>query len=165
MAIRNGEPADYPYLIQRVNDWWGGREVRQMLPKLFFIHFRPTTFVWEEEGRIAGFIAAFMSQTFADRAYAHFVGVDPEFRRTGIGRALYRHLFSVAGARGGASVHAVTSPSNLDSLAFHRRLGFRFEPGTADNNGIPATENYDGLGSARVLMTRLLGEGDDHERR
>ncbi|MCL4526921.1 MAG: GNAT family N-acetyltransferase [Gammaproteobacteria bacterium] len=118
--------------------------------------------VWEENGKIVGFVAAFMSQTLPDRAYSHFIGVDPEFRRKGIGQDLYLHLFSVVKALGGTSVHAVTAPTNINSLAFHRHLGFCFDPGKPDENGIPVVENYDGLGGARVLMTRRLG--GDHGR-
>ena len=48
-----------------------------MLPKLFFVHFRDTSFVAEDDGGSPGFLCGFRSQTFDDEAYIHFVGVDP----------------------------------------------------------------------------------------
>ena len=60
-----------------------------MLPKLFFVHFRDTSFVARTTTGLAGFLCGFRSQTLADEAYIHFVGVDPERRGAGLGaRAL-----------------------------------------------------------------------------
>ena len=56
-----------------------------MLPKLFFIHFEGTSFVAEdEEGELRGFVCGFLSQTAADEAYIHFVGVEPGARGDGL---------------------------------------------------------------------------------
>src|SRR6266700_2822677 len=43
--IRLATPSDYEDIISVLNDWWGGRQMSDMLPKLFFVHFRGTTFV------------------------------------------------------------------------------------------------------------------------
>ena len=80
-------PADYGAVIGVVDQWWGGRSMAAMLPKLFFVHFRDTSFVMDDDGEIAGFLCGFRSQTHADEAYIHFVGVDPERRGAGIARA------------------------------------------------------------------------------
>ena len=63
MEIRHAEPGDYARVIAVVDEWWGGRELAAMLPKLFFIHFRDTSFVAEEDGGLAGFLCGFRSQT------------------------------------------------------------------------------------------------------
>jgi hypothetical protein len=52
MKIRCADPSDYDHVISTLNDWWGGRLVRDMLPRLFFVHFCDTSFVAEEEGEI-----------------------------------------------------------------------------------------------------------------
>ena len=88
MPIRHAEPDDYAQAIAVVDEWWGGREMAAMLPKLFFVHFRDTSFVAEDDGALAGFLCGFRSQTFDDEAYIHFVGVDPAHRGGGLGRAL-----------------------------------------------------------------------------
>lgn len=60
-----------------------------MLPKLFFVHFCKTSFIAEADKQITGFLIDFLSQTAPEEAYIHFVGVHPDFRKQGVGRALY----------------------------------------------------------------------------
>ena len=110
MEIRHAEPGDYARVIAVVDEWWGGRELAAMLPKLFFIHFRDTSFVAEEDGGLAGFLCGFRSQTHDNEAYIHFVGVDPAHRGAGIGRLLYERFFAAVEPR--TTVRAVTSPVN-----------------------------------------------------
>jgi len=144
-AIRQAEPADYARVIAVVDEWWGGREMAAMLPKLFFVHFRDSSFVAEQDGRLAGFLCGFRSQTYDDEAYVHFVGVDPAVRGSGLGRRLYERFFAAVAPR--TVVRAVTSPVNERSVAFHRALGFEVER---------VDEDYDGAGEARVLLVKRL---------
>jgi ribosomal protein S18 acetylase RimI-like enzyme len=130
-----------------IDDWWGGRVVRDMLPRLFFTHFRQTSFVAEEDGELAGFLCGFLSQTHPDQAYCHFVGVAPSHRKSGLASELYERLFEAARAAGRTSVHCVTSPKNTASIAFHTRIGFEV---TAEVAG------YDGSGESRVLLQKRL---------
>lgn len=147
--IRHATPSDYGRVIQHVNAWWGGREMAPMLPQLFFLHFEGTSFVAEdEEGMLVGFLIGFLSQTDAEEAYIHFVGVAPEHRGSGIGKALYEHFFEAVAAHGCTRVRCVTSPANTDSVAFHESLGFTAESVVPD---------YDGPGEDRVLFVRRLG--------
>ena len=143
--IRHAEPADYARVVAVVDEWWGGREMAAMLPKLFFVHFRDTSFVAEDDGRLAGFLCGFRSQTFDDEAYVHFVGVDPAQRGSGLGRELYERFFEAVRPR--TVVRAVTSPVNESSVAFHRALGFEVER---------VDENYDGQDEPRVLLVKRL---------
>lgn len=145
LVIRHAEPSDYPRLIAVVDDWWGGRPMSGMLPKLFFVHFRDTSFVSEEDDELAGFLCGFRSQTYEEEAYVHFVGVDPARRGSGLGRDLYERFFAAVAPR--TIVRAVTSPVNKRSVAFHRALGFEVE-------GVQ--ENYDGRGEARVQLVKRL---------
>ncbi len=141
MTIRHAEPDDYPRVVAVIDDWWGGRSMAAMLPKLFFIHFRDTSFVAEEDGELAGFLCGFCSQTFEDEAYVHFVGIDPARRGSGLGRELYERFFAAVAPR--SVVRAVTSPLNERSIAFHRAIGFEVEQ---------VVEDYDGQGAARALF-------------
>lgn len=146
MEIRHAEPADYGRVVSVVDDWWGGRSMAAMLPKLFFVHFRDTSFVAEADGELAGFLCGFRSQTYDDEAYVHFVGVDPARRGSGLGRLLYERFFEAVRPR--TVVRAVTSPVNERSVAFHEALGFEVERVDAE---------YDGRGEARVLLVKRLG--------
>jgi ribosomal protein S18 acetylase RimI-like enzyme len=147
LEIRNAEPTDHERVVAVVDEWWGGRQMHAMLPRLFFVHFRETTFVAEERGELAGFLCGFLSQTFGDEAYVHFVGVSPGYRRRLLGRELYERFFAVARREGRGVVRCVTSPVNASSVAFHRRLGFEVEA---------TVDDYDGLGANRVLLVKTL---------
>ena len=154
--IRHVEPSDYQPVISVLNDWWGGRNMSDMLPKLFFVHFRNTSFVAEHDGKIVGFLIGFLSQTFPDQAYIHFVGVHPDYRRKGMAGKLYRHFFEIAQRHGCRVVRSVTSPVNKVSIAFHLRMGFGIEPGGKLIEDISVAENYDGHGGDRVLFLKKL---------
>jgi predicted GNAT superfamily acetyltransferase len=130
-----------------LDEWWGGRDMVDMLPRLFFIHFRDTSFVAERDDELAAFLVGFLSQSAPDEAYVHFVGVSPSERGTGLGRELYERFFAAARAQGRTRVRCVTSPVNSGSLAFHAALGF--EPG-------PQQADYDGPGEDRVVLSRML---------
>jgi ribosomal protein S18 acetylase RimI-like enzyme len=157
IQIRHAEPFDYAPVISVVNGWWGGRNMADMLPKLFFVHFRQTSFVVDKDGNIVGFIVVFVSQTFPNEAYIHFVGVHPAFRKKGIGRALYKQFFEAARKLGCTIVRCVTSPVNKESVVFHQRLGFSMESGNKEIEGIPVAEAYDGRGEDRVLFYKDIG--------
>ena len=124
--IRHVQPSDYGRVIQHVNEWWGGREMAPMLPRLFFIHFESTSFVADrEDGTLAGFLIGFLSQTDEDTAYVHFIGVAPEERGSGLGRELYERFFDAARASGRSVVRCVTSPENDELARLPRRARLR----------------------------------------
>jgi len=147
VRIRHAEPSDHARVAAVIDDWWGGRQVRDMLPRLFFTHFRDTSFVVDDGGEVAAFLCGFLSQTYPEQAYVHFVGVSPGHRGAGLARELYERFFATARTAGRTSVHCVTSPQNTASIAFHRRLGFEIEA---------EVEGYDGSGESRVLLARAL---------
>ena len=145
MLIRHAEGTDYARVIDVIDEWWGGREMAAMLPKLFFVHFRDTSFVAEDDDALAGFLCGFRSQTFDDEAYIHFVGVSPDYRAAGLGRTLYERFFAAIAPR--TTVRCVTGTVNEHSIAFHEAMGFAVDR---------VDENYDGRGRARVLFVKTL---------
>lgn len=156
MRIRHAEPEDYYRIIPVVNDWWGGRSMNDMLPKLFFVHFRDTSFIAEKDGEIIGFLIGFLSQTLSDEAYVHFLGVHPNFRKQGVARTLYERFFDAVLERGRSVVRLVTASVNKESIAFHTHIGFQIEPQDTKVDGVPVYRNYDGLGNDRVLFVKRL---------
>jgi predicted GNAT superfamily acetyltransferase len=148
LEIRQAGPDDHARVAAVLDEWWGGeRHMVDMLPRLFFLHFRDTSFVAERDGALAGFLVGFLSSAEPAEAYVHFVGVSPEERGSGLGRALYERFFELARAGGRKRVSCVTSPRNSGSIAFHIALGF--EP-------TPSQTDYDGPGEDRVVLTRTL---------
>ena len=85
VQIRHLSPADYPLVISVIDQWWGGRPMAGMLPRLFFEHFTDTSFAAERDGTLAGFLVGFISQSRPGEAYIHFVGVAPAERGGGAG--------------------------------------------------------------------------------
>jgi ribosomal protein S18 acetylase RimI-like enzyme len=148
VAVRGAEPADYDRIAPLVDEWWGGRTMIDMLPRLFFVHFRDTAFVAEDGDGLAGFLAGFLSQTHPGEAYIHFAGVAPSHRGQGVGRLLYERFFAAAADHSRTLVRCVTAPVNERSVAFHQAMGFEVER---------VAPNYDGRGGDRVLMVKRLG--------
>jgi pimeloyl-ACP methyl ester carboxylesterase/GNAT superfamily N-acetyltransferase len=146
LILRSPAEADHAPVLAVLREWWGGRDLSHLLPRLFFQHFNDTSFILEEDGKIAAFLIGFMSQE-PGLAYIHFVGVRPDKRGSGLGRALYERFFELARARGAREVHAVTGPVNTGSIAFHQHMGF------AVSEPIP---DYDGTDGDRVTLKKRL---------
>ncbi len=136
-GLRHLEVKDYQPLVKVVNAWFGGRHVSYLLQRSFFEHFRPTSFAIEKEGEILGFLIGYRSQTITNKAYIHFVAINPDYQGQGIGRRLYQHFFEGAIKLGCTEVSAITSPVNKKSIAFHTHMGFEILPGDAEVDAIP----------------------------
>ncbi|MEX0267990.1 GNAT family N-acetyltransferase [Leptolyngbyaceae cyanobacterium UHCC 1019] len=156
MNIRNVQPIDYQPIISVLDEWWGGRQMSNMLPKLFFIHFCKTSFIAEINSQVIGFLIGFVSQTYPEEAYIHFVGIDPDFRKQRIGSTLYNQFFQTTEKLGCVRIRCVTSPTNQDSIAYHLHMGFEAEPSATQADGIPYHMNYDGAGQHRVCFVKHL---------
>ena len=158
MNFRYVTASDYIPVISVIDDWWGGRHIADMLPKLFFQHFQDTSFIAEQDGKIVGFLIGFVSQTYPTESYMyiHFIGVHPDHRKDGIAKNLYQMFFDKVKEMGCEIVRCVTSPVNKTSIAFHTRMGFHIDKGTSEVDGVPVTVNYDGQGQDRVLFIKEL---------
>ena len=159
LAFRHPVESDYPRVIEVVDEWWGGRKMRALLPRLWFQHFTRTSWLLETaSGRLAGFAIAFVSQDDPSTGYVHMIAADPNWRRGGIGRALYERVFDDLAGRGVRRAKAITWPGNRTSVAFHIALGFRVDdgPGTQRLYGTPSYPDYDGWGEDRVVFVRDL---------
>ncbi|MCP9933119.1 GNAT family N-acetyltransferase [Cyanobium sp. Candia 9D4] len=160
VVIRQIGPGDYHPIISVVDAWWGGRPMADMLPRLFFVHFQSTSFTAVVDGQIVAFLIGFVSQTYPDQAYVHFLGVHPARRGEGLGRLLYGRFFARAASLGCRTVHGVTSPVNRNSIEFHRRMGFSFLESDVKVDGVPVAVGYDGEGEDRVIFRKKLDPPD-----
>jgi GNAT superfamily N-acetyltransferase len=156
MRIRHVHPADYDRVLAVVDSWWDGRPMSARLSHVFFSHFAPTSFVLETETELVGFLLGFLSQTHPEEAYAHFIGIHPDYRRLGLGRRLYERFFVAAQMHGRCWVRSITSPSNRLSIAFHRSLGFAPLHGDVVVDGVPVWFDYAGAGGHRVVFRRQI---------
>lgn len=160
VTFREARPGDYDHVIAVVNDWWGGREMVEGLPRLFLDQFHRSSIMAEDaEGRLAGFLVGFVSPSKPEIGYVHYIAVNPNHRGAHLGSELYDRFEAMAAAAGCTELRCVTSPANRASIAFHRRIGFRPLPGDAERDGTPYTSGYDGPGQDRVRFVRPIQSG------
>jgi ribosomal protein S18 acetylase RimI-like enzyme len=155
-VIRNTSPSDHERVMSVMPTWWDGRDLTSMIPKVFFIHFCDTSFIIEDENQLIGFLVGFMSQTDKNTGYIHFVGVHPDYRKSGIGQKLYQHFFNSCELNNRTIIKSCTSPINKLSIAFHQRMGFEIEPGDGLIDGISVTTNYLGSDNPKVLFKKKI---------
>jgi ribosomal protein S18 acetylase RimI-like enzyme len=146
MQTRNITVEDYTQVMRILNDWWGGRSMTHLLPRLFFEHFQPTSFAIENNGELVAFIIGFVSQTNPKEAYIHFVGVNPIYRKQGHANDLYQLFFSTVRHLGCNEVRCITTPVNTGSMAFHEAMGF----------DVQLVKDYAGDGQNRILFTKKI---------
>ncbi|WP_313804656.1 GNAT family N-acetyltransferase [Cytobacillus sp.] len=156
MEIRLVKGSDYYIISPLINEWWGGRDMSDKLPKLFFDHFTQTSFIAEKDGKLVGFLIGFLSQTHSNEAYIHFVGVHPEYRKHNIGKHLYNKFFNAVKRNNRNIVRCVTSPVNKGSIAYHTRMGFEIEDGDKMVDDLSINIDYDGPNQDRVLFVKKL---------
>jgi RimJ/RimL family protein N-acetyltransferase len=146
--MRAAQPSDHDQIARVLGTWWGGRDMSGLLQPLFLENFSGTSLVAETPaGELAGFLIGFVSADDPTEAYVHFVGVAPEHRAQGLGRALYARFDDLVAARGVRAVRCVTSVVNEPSIAFHREIGFTVD-GTKADAGID--------GGRYALMSRTV---------
>ena len=124
--LRRPAEADHARLVGQVDDWWGGRNMHELLPRLWFQHFTGTSWVAEDErDRPVGFLVGFVSPDRPGEAYIHMIGMSPNHRRRGLGPDALRAVPRRRRGRG-ASAGSTRSPGRATavSVAFHRALGF-----------------------------------------
>ena len=159
ISFRRPTEADYEAISRVLDDWWGGRKMDVLLPRLWLQHFTGTSWLAEtSDGRLAGFLVGFMSPDHADVAYCHLVATNPNLRGRGLGRALYERFFADARKAGRTRVTAVTWPANRLSLAFHKALGFEVQRGADSRNlyGTPSQAGYDFEREDRAILVRAI---------
>jgi GNAT superfamily N-acetyltransferase len=161
LTFRRPISADHERVMGVMVAWWDGRDLRPMLPKIFFEHFRRTSLLVEHEEELIGFLVGFLCPDHEDEAYIHFVGVHPAWRRAGLAGDLYRRFFAIAHAAGRPVVRAVTGPVNAGSIAFHASLGFAMLAGDEEVDGLPVTVDHGPQGEHVVRFQLDLDKGDD----
>jgi ribosomal protein S18 acetylase RimI-like enzyme len=121
----------------------------------FLIHeFGNTAFVIRDGSRVVGYLFGFLSQT-QPVGYVHAIAVRASARRRHLAQHLFGHFVQFARRHGCNHVKAITAPSNLASIAFHKSLGMQLlgEPNT---DGIPTVPNYAGRGASRVVFWKSI---------
>jgi ribosomal protein S18 acetylase RimI-like enzyme len=155
--IRYSEPSDHPRIIKVMKDWWEGRDLTSMLPRLFLEHFFNTSMVMEDrKNELIAFLIGFLSQSRTHEGYIHFVGVHPEYRRLGLASHLYHQFFQACKENSRTMVRACTSPENKGSIEFHKKLGFQIEPGNGRLSNVSVTLDFNRPGDPKVRFVKRI---------
>jgi len=165
-ALRHPTEADQRRLVGLVDEWFGGRRVRHLVGRSWFRHFGSTSWLAADPaGRPVGFLIGYRSPDRPGEAVIHLVGVHPNDRRLGVGRALVESFLSDVARAGVTTVCAVAWPDDPIAVAVFRALGFVPDdgPGSQRLFGISAFPDYDGDGEDRVVFVRDLATAGSGE--
>lgn len=141
-TIRRLTKADYDYVVSVLDRWWGGPSGQRADP-MFFYEFGESALAAEIDGQIAGFLLGFVT---GDVGFIHLVGIDPDFRRRGVGHRLYARFAEQCRAQGADRLKAIAAVGNDGSVAFHEAEGFTVEE----------VADYAGPGRPRVVFSKSL---------
>ena len=159
LVWRPAEPEDAPAVAAAIDGWWShAHMVHGVCPQLFQ-HMGDTCLIVEDGGEMIAFLVGFMSQRLPACGYVHYTGVRPDLRGRGIGREMYRRFAALTRARGRSEVFAEVGTWNVDSIAFHRRVGFVLLPGDDVLDGMPMFHDTGSRGIDYIEMVWRLDDG------
>jgi ribosomal protein S18 acetylase RimI-like enzyme len=154
MEVTKCTKADLDQIITEINDFWGTDRTLHLHHPMLIYEFGNSAYVLKKADKVVAYLFGFLSQT-GPVGYVHLIGVRKMHRRRGLGRTLYSHFAEFARKNGCKTIKAITTPSNVTSIAFHKSIGM--EP-VRDSHieGIPIISDYSGPGADRVVFQMKL---------
>ena len=145
---------DYNQILEELPEFWDGRDTCHLHHPFLIHEFGNTAFIIHDESRVVAYLFGFVSQT-QPVGYVHTIAVRLSARRQHLAQHLFDHFVQFARRHGCKHVKAITTPSNLGSIAFHKSLGMQLlgEPNTG---GIPIVPDYAGRGASRVVFWKSI---------
>ncbi|MFO0551400.1 MAG: GNAT family N-acetyltransferase [Polyangiaceae bacterium] len=167
MHARPITKADYDRIVAVIDQWWEGPTTALAHPIFFYELGRLAQVVEWDDGAMVGFLLGFVVDPHvlglhgvsltgppssrgggARIGYIHLVGIDPDYRRRGVARALYAAFEEACTDARCVAIKAIAPHGNEGSVRFHTALGF-----TASN-----VDDYAGPGRSRMVFLKQLGE-------
>ena len=133
LVIRRAMPADYERVVDLMRLIPGGIASDAVRRETMLEELRHSTSmeVWVAESdhhSLVGFCALSFAKTLVElRAWLDALTVEPEFRRRGVGRALFEHAVRRARARGAVQLLVDSSRGSATAQDFYRAVGFNVE--------------------------------------
>jgi ribosomal protein S18 acetylase RimI-like enzyme len=107
-----------------------------------------------DESRVVAYLFGFISQT-EPVGYVHTIAVRASARRQRLAQHLFDHFVQIARRHRCRHIKAITTPSNLGSIAFHKSLGMQLL-GKPNTDGTPVVPDYAGRGGSRVVFWKSI---------
>ena len=158
MDITSCTKADYDQIVTHIQEFWGSDRTLNLHHPMFVYEFGNSAYIIKDGNQVAAYLFGFISQT-VPTAYVHLVGVREPYRRRGLARRLYDHFVRFALIQGCTELKAITTPSNKESIAFHRSLGMEFT-GKLNRDGVQVIKDYAGPRQDRVVFRKTLRQAD-----
>src|SRR5262249_34916407 len=133
---------DYNQILDVLHEFWGARDTRHLHHPFLIHEFGNSAFVIRNGGEVVAYLFGFLSQS-EPVGYVHAVAVRMSARRRRLAQELFGHFVEFARRHGCKHVKAITTPSNLESIAFHKSLGMELL-GEPNSDGIPVVPDYAG---------------------
>jgi ribosomal protein S18 acetylase RimI-like enzyme len=123
MLTRGITKKDFDRIVEVIDHWWGG-PISTFAHPVFFYELGDQALVAEDGGEMIGFLLGFVAGKEVRTGYVHLVGIHPDHRRRGVGRALYATFTERSAAAGCERMKAITTPGHEGSLRFHSAMGW-----------------------------------------
>ncbi|HLP06150.1 MAG TPA: GNAT family N-acetyltransferase [Paludibacter sp.] len=155
MEIKNCTMDDFNEIVRDITDFWGSDRTLHLHQPFLVYEFGNTAFAIKEKGIVVAYLFGFYSQT-ESLAYVHLLGVREQNQRQGLGKLLYDYFIEIAKARGISKIKAITTPSNIKSVNFHKsKIGMNLI-GEPNQEGINVVRNYSGINNDRVVFEKKI---------
>ena len=145
---------DYFQILQELDQFWDGRDTRHLHHPFLIHEFGNSAFVIRSGSQVVAYLFGFVSQG-EPVGYVHLVAVRASARRRGFAQQLLGRFVEFARPHGCKHIKAITTPSNLGSIAFHKSLGMQLL-GEPNSDGIPVVPDYMGRGTPRVVFWKAI---------
>ena len=145
---------DYAQILDELHEFWGPRDTRHLHHPFLVHEFGNSAFVIRNGREVVAYLFGFLSQT-EPVGYVHTLAVRTSARWRRLAQELFGHFVEFARRHGCKHVKAITTPSNLDSIAFHKSHGMQLL-GEPNSDGIPVAPDYAGRGAARVVFWKAI---------
>ncbi len=155
MKIEKCTKQDFNEITKDIVDFWGSDRTLHLHQPFLIYDFGNTAFVIKEHGQVIAYLFGFFSQT-DNLAYIHLLGVREKNQRQGLGLLLYEHFINLAKSKGFTKIKAITSPSNMKSISFHKnKIGMTLL-GEPNEEGLNIVRDYSGVNIDRVVFEKRI---------
>ena len=139
---------DIKQINSEIIDFWGTDRTRYLHSTSFLRKNGESSWVIKNGDKVIAYLLGFIENK-EKIGWVHLIGVRMKYHRQGLGRKLYEHFIKFAKNKGCEKIKAVTIPSNIESIQFHKKIGMRLL-GIPNENGIPVIKNHLNSGDERV---------------